>query len=489
MSTDPVVVSPGQRVTLKVEKLANGGAGFAMIDKMPVFITGALPGQKVEAVITKKRETFFEAKVEKVLMRSRDEIPARCPHVGTCGGCTWQQLQYNKQIQYKEDIVRETIEHLTPVDAAVRRTLPGRVLKIIPSPQVFYYRNKLELSFGFERMRVEQHAAEKEGAKPQRIHFDEGPGIGFHQPGQWATILPIQECHLYDEQLSALLADVKRFMADTRLPVYNPKTHRGMLRTLLLRRGVHTDEQMICFIVQARKKELEPLFQKFLSFAGRPSLKSLLVVEHFGLNDKPDAPKVHTLLGEPFIHERLFDLTFRISPFSFFQTNTLGTEKLYAAIAAAADLSQRDTVLDAYCGMGTIGQYLARFCEKVVGVESHPSAIDDALQSAGQNRIGNITFYKGKAEQVLHQQLKPGGKYAFSTIVVDPPRVGLHPDALAAIITHRPQKIVYVSCNPATFARDLGELLKNGYELRTIQPVDMFPHTAHIELVASLQKK
>ena len=262
-----------------------------------------------------------------------------------------------------------------------------------------------------------------------------------------------------------------------------------MLRSLILRKGVHTNEQMICFIVQARKKELEPLFQKFLKFAGRPSLKSLLVVEHFGLNDKPDAPKIHTLLGEPAIHERLFDLTFRISPFSFFQTNTLGTEKLYSAIAAAADLSQRDTVLDAYCGMGTIGQYLARFCEKVVGIESHPSAMDDALQSAGQNRIGNISFYKGKAEQVLHQQLKPGGKYAFSVIVVDPPRVGLHPDALAAIITHRPQKIVYVSCNPATFARDLGEFLKNGYELRTVQPVDMFPHTPHIEIVALLQKK
>jgi 23S rRNA (uracil1939-C5)-methyltransferase len=407
--------------------------------------------------------------------------------VGTCGGCTWQQLTYNKQIQYKEDIVRETVEHLTPVDAAVRRTLPGRVLKIIPSPQVFYYRNKLELSFGYERMRVEEKPSA--GTKPQRVHFDEGPGIGFHQPGQWATILPIGECHLYDEQLPALLADVRRFMADTRLPVYNPKTHRGMLRSLVLRRGIHTDEHMICFIVQARKKELEPLFQKFLMFAGRPHLKSLLVVEHFGLNDKPEAPKIHTLVGEPWIHERLFDLTFRISPFSFFQTNTLGMEKLYSAIAAAADLSQRDTVLDVYCGMGTIGQYLARFCEKVVGIESHPSAVDDALQSAGFNRIGNISFYKGKAEQVLHQQLKPGGKYAFSVIVVDPPRVGLHPDALAAIITHRPQKIVYVSCNPATFARDLGEFLKNGYELRTIQPVDMFPHTAHIELVALLQRK
>jgi 23S rRNA (uracil-5-)-methyltransferase RumA len=169
--------------------------------------------------------------------------------------------------------------------------------------------------------------------------------------------------------------------------------------------------------------------------------------------------------------------------------NTLAAEKLYAAIAAAADLSPRDTVLDAYCGMGTIGQYLARFCEKVVGIESHPSAVEDALQSAGRNRIANISFYKGKAEQVLHQQLKAGGKYKFNTIVVDPPRMGLHPAALEAVITHRPEKIVYTSCNAATFARDLGECLKHGYELRTVQPVDMFPHTAHIELVALLHRK
>lgn len=486
---DSIVVQPGQSHVLTIEKFAHGGAGFATIGGLPVFVTGAIPGQKVSAVITKKKDTFYEARVEKVIMRSKDEIMAKCAHFGTCGGCVWQNLSYNKQIQYKEDIVRETLEHLTPVDPAIRKQLPGRVLKIIPSPQVFHYRNKLELTFGYANMRTEHQPPKVPGGKPQRIFFDENPGIGFHQAGEWATILPVTECHLYDEQLPTLLSDVRRFMTDTKLPVYNPKTHKGMLRNLILRRGIHTNEQMICFVVQARKKELEPLFQKFLRFAGRPNLKSLLIVEHFGLNDKPEEPKIHALVGEQWITERLFDLSFQISPFSFFQTNTLATEKLYAAIRAAADLNMKDTVLDAYCGMGTIGQYLARYCEKVVGIESHPSAIDDALRSAGRNRIGNISFYKGKAEQVLHQQLKPGGKYKFNVIVVDPPRVGLHPAAMESIITHRPEKIVYTSCNAATFARDLGEFLKNGYELRTVQPVDMFPHTAHIELVALLHRK
>lgn len=482
-------VRPGQQCTVVVEKFAHGGMGLTMVDGKPVFITGGIPGQKVDIVITKCKDNYAEAKVQKVITRSKDEMPAKCIHFGVCGGCQWQNLAYNKQIQYKEDIVKETLEHLTPGDAAVRKSLPGRVLKIIPSPQIFNYRNKLELTFGYSSMRHEDKPAATPGGKPQRLYFDENPGLGFHQQGEWSTILPITECHLYDEQLPALLADVNRFMKETNLPVYNPKTHRGMLRNLLLRRGVHTNEHMIAFIVQARKKELEPLFQKFMRFAGRPNLKSLLIIEHFGLNDKPENPKIHTLVGEPYIHERLFDLTFEISPFTFFQTNTLATEKLYAAIAQAADLSPRDTVLDAYCGTGTIGQYLARFCEKVVGIESLPVAVEDALKSAGQNRIGNISFYKGRTEQVLAQQLKPGGKYKFNVIVVDPPRMGLHPQALDGVLTHRPEKIVYVSCNTATFARDLGAFLKNGYELRTVQPVDMFPHTAHIELVALLQRK
>lgn len=475
-------VQNGQQYTLTVEKVAHGGAGLAHVDGMPVFITGAIPGQQVLATVTKKRDRYVEARLDKVLRRAKDEIPARCQHFHDCGGCQWQNLPYDKQLVYKEDIIRETLEHLTPADPAIRKSLPGRVLKIIPSPQVFHYRNKLEMSFGYESMRVEEKAG-------RRIHFDENPTIGFHQPNQWATVLPITECHLYDEQVGTLLNDVRRFMESTKLTVHNPKTHKGLLRTLLLRRGVHTGEQMICFTVNARKKELEPLFQHFMRFGGRPGLASLLVIENTGLNDKPDAPKIHTLIGKPAISERLFDLQFDISPFSFFQTNTLGAEKLYQAISEAADLSQRETVLDAYCGMGTIGQYLARFCQRVVGIESHPSAIDDALKSAGKNRIANISFYRGRTEQVLATQLQPGGKYTFDTIIVDPPRAGLHPDAVQSVIAHHPAKLVYVSCNTATFARDLGAFLAAGYELRTVQPVDMFPHTAHIETVSLLQRK
>lgn len=472
---------PGQKHVVQIEKLTFGGSGLTHIDSMAVFVPGTIPGQKLEIVLTKKKDSYFEAKPVQILKKSLDEIMPRCKHFHDCGGCVWQNLPYDKQIKYKEDIVRETLEHLTPIPAEDRKKLGGRVLKIIPSPQVFHYRNKLELSFGFGSMRTE----EKNG---KRVYFDEDPTLGFHRPGEWSTVLPVTECHLFDEQLSLLLADVKRFMEQTKLPVYNPKIHKGLLRTLLLRRGVHTGELMIAFTLNAKKKELEPLFQHFMRFGGRPGLASLLVVESTGMNDKPENPKAHCLVGKPSITERLFDLQFDISPFSFFQTNTLGAEKLYQAISSAADLNRRDTVLDAYCGMGTIGQYLSRFCDKVVGIESHPTAIEDALRSAGKNRIGNISFYKGRAEQVLNDQLKPGGKYAFTVAVVDPPRAGLHPKARDAIVAHAPAKIVYVSCNTATFARDLGYFIEKGYELRTVQPVDMFPHTAHIETVAVLQK-
>ncbi|MBI3618470.1 23S rRNA (uracil(1939)-C(5))-methyltransferase RlmD [Candidatus Peregrinibacteria bacterium] len=483
MSIPETAVSPGQQHTVTIEKLTFGGSGLAHIDGLPIFVPDSIPGQQLEIVIIKRKDSFAEAKIHRVLRKAKDEIQPRCPHFHDCGGCVWQNLPYNRQIEYKEEIVRETLSHLTPIDEADRAKLPGRVLGIIPSPQVFHYRNKMEFSFGYASMRSEERGG-------RRMYFDEEPTIGFHQPGQWATVLPINECHLYDEQVDMLLSSVRRFMQERKLTVYNPKTQKGMLRTLLLRRGVHTGEQMICFLLQARKKDLEPLFQEFLrAFSGRPNLASLLIVEHLGLHDRPEFPKVHCLTGKTTITERLFDLTFEISPFSFFQTNTLAAEKLYRAIADAADLLQRDTLLDAYCGMGTIGQYLARFCQKVVGVESHPSAIEDALKSAGKNKIGNISFYKGRAEQVLHQQLKPGGKYAFSTVVVDPPRAGLHPRARDAILEHTPGKIVYVSCNTATFARDLGDFLKAGYELRTVQPVDLFPHTAHIETVALMQRK
>lgn len=454
---------------------------MAKIDGMPVFVHGAVPGQKVEGEITKKSDRFAEARTIKVLQHAVDEIQPRCKHCAECGGCAWQNLSYEKQIIYKEEIVRETLEHVTPVDEKIRKTLPGRVLALIPSPQVFYYRNKLEFSFG------NNTAAQQ-------------ADIGFKRPGQREEILPIEECHLYDEQLSALLSHVRKFLIESRMPIVHASSRKGILRSLLLRRGIQTGEQMVCFFVQAKKKQLEPLFEHFVRFGRNPSVTSLLVVEHFG-HERPGVagnpsfakatggrPVIYPLKGEPFIRERLFDLTFELSPFSFFQTNTLAAEKLFQTVAKMAELRGRETVLDCYCGIGAIGQYLARHAEKVIGVESSAPAIEDALKSAGKNRISNISFFRGAAESVLQKQLKPGGKYAFNCIILNPPRAGLHPAVIDATLSHQPEKIIYVSCNTSTFARDLGAFLTHGYDLRMVQPVDLFPHTPHVETVALLQR-
>jgi len=370
---DSPKLAMGSEHTVTIEKLAYGGAGVAHIGDIVVFVPRTLPGQEVAIRISKKKSNYYLAKPVEITKKSIHEVPARCEHFHNCGGCSMQNLPYQKQLEYKEEMIRETIERLTPVDEDIRKQLPGRVLSILPSPQVYHYRNKLEMSFGYGSMRHE----ERNG---KRIYFDEDPNIGFHKPGNWETIIPINNCHLYDESIAPLLRDVRAFMEQTKLPVYNPKTHKGILRTLLLRRGQNTGEQMIGFVVNAKKKELEPLFQQFMRFAHRPEVVSLLVIENTTKNDRPENPPIHILSGKPTITERMFDLEFEISPSSFFQTNTPGGEKLYQTIANLADLEPSDIVLDAYCGMGTIGQYLSRFCEKVVGIESEPSAIEDALK-------------------------------------------------------------------------------------------------------------
>ncbi|MBI3336914.1 23S rRNA (uracil(1939)-C(5))-methyltransferase RlmD [Candidatus Peregrinibacteria bacterium] len=475
-------IYPGQEYTCVIESLLWSGEGLAHIEGKEISVAGALPGQQVRIVITRMHGERPESKVLQVMRKAKDEGPPRCDHVHDAASASWQCIPYNKQVALKEGMVRDALTYGVPVDEQLRMTLPGRVLRVIPSPHVFYYRNKIELNFGYENMRVEESGG-------RRKFFDENPNIGFHQPGEWSTIVPVTDCHLYDEQLAVLLNEVRRFVHDTRLPVYNPKTHKGILRTLVLRRGLNTGEQMICFTVNAKKKDLEPLFQHFMRFTGRPGLVSLLLVENTGVNERPDHPKIHCLHGKPSVTERLFDLEFEISPFSFFQTNTFAAEKLYQAIVEQADINLRDIVLDAYCGMGTIGQYLARFCQKVVGIESHPGSIEDALRSSSKNKVANISFYKGRTEQVLAHQLPPGGKYAFDVMVLDPPRAGLHPKALQAVLAHRPRQVVYISCNLATLTRDMGGFLKGGYELRSVQPVDMFPHTVHIETVTVLQRK
>ena len=474
-------VHPGQEHTVTIDKLTFGGAGLAHIHGKAIFVPETLPGQQARIVITKIKDNHVHAKLRNVEQQAPDQIKPRCQHFHACGGCTWQHLSYKAQLSHKEQLVRETLTHLTPADKYVRQSLADIVRPMIPSPQEFYYRNKLELSFGYGSMRVEQ----RDG---KRVCLDEDPGVGLHSPGEWATIVPLKQCHLYDENTDSLLLQVREFMQESGLIVYNPKTHKGILRTLLLRRGINTGKHMIALVVQATGEQLRSVLRHAACFATRPNTASLLVIENNACNDRPLNPPVHLVSGEPFITEQLCGLQYQISPFSFFQTNTLGAEKLYRVVAEAAELKNSDVVLDAYCGMGTIGQFLAGSCRRVIGIDNSYSAIQDAQRSARNNNIANIALLHGTVEDALTKQSTQSEQDTFDIAVVDPPRAGLHATALKSLIAHTPRRIVYVSCNTTTFARDLGPLLAARYRLQWVQPVDMFPHTPHIETVASLVK-
>jgi 23S rRNA (uracil1939-C5)-methyltransferase len=478
----PPSLSVGAELELQVKKVTIGGHGVAEVGGLDILVPGAVPGEKVRARISSKHGDCFEARLEEVLKTSPGSRP-RGEHVRECGGCIWQHLPYEKQLALKEGIIRDALDSLVPLDAEARRHLPGRVLNIIPSPTITHYKNKLELTFGM----LSGDGALQKNRGGRLTHL---PAVGFHQPGTWNTVIAEDPCGLYDERLSSLLIEMQAFIADAGLSIYNPRTRRGVLRSLILRRGVRTEEEMLCFLVQARRRELEKHFQKFLRFGERPQVRSLLIVEHFSQGSAPRQPaRSHVLKGAATVRENMFDLTFDLSPFSFFHCNTLGAEKLYASIAAALELSGKETLLDCYCGIGAIGQYLSRFCRHVVGVESHPRAIEDALSSSSRNRISNISFYHGRAEEVLMGKLRRGKKYTFDSVVLDPPRGGVSEITGKAVMEHTPQKIVYVSSNPATLARDLGTFLTGGYDLRLVQPVDLFPHTAHVETVSLLQRR
>ena len=482
--TGPKPPCPGQEHTLHIDKLAFGGQGIARLQGKTVFVPHALPGQQVRAVITRVKDSHLYARVRQVEQDSPGQIAPRCAHFGACGGCVWQQLPYSEQLKYKQQLICETLQHLTPVDKLLRQQLGQCIREILPSPQQFHYRNKLEMSFGYAHMAAQRQPNGK------LVWHDEQPSIGFHQRGQWATVLPIARCHLYEESIDTLVQQVNSMMQASGLPVYNPKTHKGVWRNLLLRRGVQTGEQMIALMVQATGKQLQHVLQCAQQLNLGQQITSMLVIENHTRNDRPVNPAhhtIHTVLGKPFITERLFDLTYRISPFSFFQTNTLAAQVLYNVVREAAELQQHHLLLDAYCGMGSIGQHLAPHCQHVVGIENNPAAIADAKQSVQTNGIDNITFYTGNVEDVLVNTHAECFK-KFDVAVVDPPRMGLHPKATQALVQLAPKRLVYVSCNTTTFARDLATFLQEGYQLQWVQGVDMFPHTAHIETVAALCK-
>lgn len=463
----------GTEVDLEIESLAFGGRGIARINGFVIFVEGALPGQTVRAKIIKKRKAHAEARTSTVLQSSPLEQEPRCPHFFECGGCRFQHLDYAAQLEYKHQQVVDSLERLGGFTAP-------EVAEILPSPDAFYYRNKMEFSFGRQRWLTQNEIEQDEIIKPKDF------ALGLHVKGRFDKILDLDACFLQSPLSADILNETKTFVHESGVPAYSTADHSGFWRHLVIREGKNTGETMVN-IVTARIKKFEAVTNQLAAqlMATFPSITTIVHTINSKKAQVAFGDEVRVLSGPGTIQEKIGEHVFRISAHSFFQTNTKGAEMLYRKVADFADLQGDETIFDLYSGAGTISIFLANKAKNVVGFEVVEDAVADAQANCDLNKITNCTFVAGD----LKETLKAESTGSPDVIVIDPPRAGMHGDVLATVLELNPQKIVYVSCNPTTFSRDARVLCQSQYQLQAVQPVDMFPMTPHIETVSLLTKK
>jgi 23S rRNA (uracil1939-C5)-methyltransferase len=466
-TTDTMTLKKGQLIDLEVSQIAYGGKGIARYEGMAVFVDQAVPQDRVRARIVKKKKSYAEARIAELLQASPQRVPALCPYSGVCGGCKWQFLGYPHQIVYKQQHVRESLEHIALVkDFPVHPT--------IGSEKVFGYRNKMEFTCSTRRWLL-----------PEELGRDDVPAgmaLGLHVPGTFDKVLDIKACLLQPDLGNAILSDVRDFIKRSTLPVYGLRSHEGFWRFLVLRHSVAHDQWMVNIVTAAEAREHVQLLADLLK-EKYPGIVSVVN----NITGRPAGVAVGEyelqLAGQPTLLERIGSFEFELSANSFFQTNTRGAGRLYETVKQYADLQGGETVLDLYCGTGTIAIYLAAAARRVVGVEAVEAAVADAQRNCRRNGIDNCRFITGDVRFTLPQlDVRP------DVMIIDPPRSGMHADVVKQVMDRKPPRIVYVSCNPATMARDL-LLLKEIYSVMEVQPVDMFPHTYHVEAVARLIRK
>ncbi len=464
----------GDLVELQPEDLALGGAAVARLDELVVFVEQALPGQTILARITKKKKSFAEARLERILQPSPRQIEPRCNHFGHCGGCRWQHLAYEQQLLYKQRQVEETLLHIGGFAGLT-------VQPTLPSPDQFHYRNKMEYSFSPQRW-VPLYEKGQEPSRQNELY------LGLHAKGFFDKIIDVDACHLLTPVTNDILREVRQFALDSGRPAYHARDHHGFWRFLVMRHARKTSELMVNLVTSEYDEPMARLFAERMQ-ARFPEITSLLYSTTQSLSGVAFSEAEHLLAGKATITEKLGSLSFEISSNSFFQTNTLQAERLYDVVADFAQLQPDETVYDLYCGAGTISLYISHLAKKVIGFESVKAAVEDAQHNAEHNKIGNCSFVWGDLRDLLDKTGEVIARYGRpDVLVIDPPRGGMHPKTVTAVQRLAPDRIVHVSCNPATLARDLKVLCAEDYRLTKIQPVDMFPHTAHIEAVVLLQR-
>jgi len=457
----------GGLIELEITGMAFGGKGIAKVDGFTVFVEHAVPLDRVTARVLKKKKSFAEAVVVEILESSPYRIKPPCEYSGFCGGCKWQFLQYDRQLDYKRQHVEESIEHIGLI-----KGLP--VYPAIPSEKIFGYRNKMEFSCSDRKWLLPSDFATGEKST--------GFAMGLHVPGTFDKVLDIRACLLQPEAGNMILEDAKAFMKNSGAPPYGIKSHEGFWRFLMLRNSAANKNWMVNIITSAENRRIvEPLAAMLTE--KYPGVVS--VINNITSSKAAVATGEYEifLAGSHYIKDKLGDFEFEISANSFFQTNTPGAEILYGKVKEFAGLTGRETVLDLYSGTGTIPVFLSADAGQITGLEIVGSAVSDAEKNCRTNGISNCKFVLGDIRESLS---KIGNKP--DVMIIDPPRAGMHKDVVKQVSDMAPRRIVYVSCNPATLARDLF-LLKEHYEVREVQPVDMFPHTWHIESVARLEKR
>jgi 23S rRNA (uracil1939-C5)-methyltransferase len=457
----------GDHVELNIESMAVGGRGIGRIDGLVVFVTGSTPGDRVRARVVKKKREYAEAVVADVLIPSPERIKAPCPYFGHCGGCQWQHVAYERQLFYKRELVRGCLEHI----GGFKDSLIGETL---PSPSTYAYRNKMEFSFSDRRWLLPR---ELDLSGPSRDF-----ALGLHVPGTFDKVLDIDACLLVEGLANEILREVKDITRSSGIPPYGLKTHRGFWRFLTIRHSSALDQWMVNVITSENQPALVRPLADRLADRFR-AVTSMINTINAGKAAIATGDREFLLFGLPRIRDRLGPYVFQISANSFFQTNTAAAERLYETVAAYAELSGGDTVLDLYCGTGTIPIFLSCRAGLVTGIEMSPSAVSDAERNCKENSIDNCRFIQGDARHRLGQI----GAVP-DVVVLDPPRSGIHEDVIKGVLDLSPKRIVYVSCNPATLARDLGRMIP-AYELVAVQPLDMFPNTHHVETVVKLGRR
>jgi len=468
-------VKKGEIIELSVTDIGSEGKGIGRAEgNLVVFVNNAVPGDKIRAQILKLKKKFAEAKISEMLEESPYRIIPECAHFGTCNGCKMQNIEYDRQLIIKRRSVINAFERIGGFKDI-------QVPEVMPSNDIFYYRNKLEFSFSCNKWLTEKHLDDTESEK----NF----ALGFHMPGFIDKVIDINECFLQSKLSNNILNITKEFFKSIGESIYSAKTHEGYLKYLIIRESKNTNDLLINLISSTENKVTASEYADFVFNKISDSGKNITIVNSISTTraQAAIADYSNVVYGTGFITEKLGRYTFKITPNSFFQTNSKQCENLFDVLLELADFDKNEKVLDLYCGCGAISIYISDHVESVMGVELNDDSIQMAKENAESNNVKNCEFDVCDVKDFLEKSLNMDSENKMS-IILDPPRSGLHPKAAEYLLQYEAKKIIYVSCNPATQARDIN-LLSSKYDITKMEPVDMFPHTFHIENIVRLDLK